>query len=298
MCQIGCCAAIFIRITIKDNWTILAASYYATPVLVISMLALGAAIGWAIGGRWLRTTIMLVVACVCLVWWHQVSWFDQAESLRPSDVKILFWNVARGQKGWIEVVETIRRYDPHVVGLVEARRASAELDREWLQNFPELEMTDVGGGMLLMTRGTIQQISYGRLGMTGGYKCIEIELNRRPLNVILVDISKNLFVSRRTPIEDLANVVESLGAEPVIVMGDFNTPGDSVYFNALREHMVNAFEHRGDGYAATWPIWPVPMPALHIDHIWLNRNVTISRCDALWPPGSDHRPLLVHVRDW
>lgn len=75
-------------------------------------------------------------------------------------------------------------------------------------------------------------------------------------------------------------------------MGDFNTPPDSVHFKPIRQGFRNAFEIRGNGYSATWPI---PLPLLTIDQIWTSHGIRVSRCECAWSWYSDHRPLLAEL---
>jgi endonuclease/exonuclease/phosphatase family metal-dependent hydrolase len=78
----------------------------------------------------------------------------------------------------------------------------------------------------------------------------------------------------------------------VVLMGDFNTPSDSVHFDSLRQGFQNAFETGGNGNAATWP---VPLPVLAIDHIWTNRLVRVHSARHAGSVQSDHKAVFAEL---
>jgi endonuclease/exonuclease/phosphatase (EEP) superfamily protein YafD len=144
-----------------------------------------------------------------------------------------------------------------------------------------------------MSKYKILDVKYWLLKTGGCYKQVRLEVGSGVLHVFLVDIPSDPLLYRRQPLEELAEVASQFNAEPVVMMGDFNTPADSLHFNALRNSFSHAFELHGDGYAATWPL---PLPVLQLDHIWANRRVDVSRCIAGWSSSSDHRPVMAWIR--
>jgi endonuclease/exonuclease/phosphatase family metal-dependent hydrolase len=71
------------------------------------------------------------------------------------------------------------------------------------------------------------------------------------------------------------NAVASSAFEgPKLVLGDFNTPGDSVWFVGLRRNYSEVLETAGSGLLATWPF---PVPLLGLDHIWVSSGL-VPRC--------------------
>lgn len=288
----ACVFGVAIRLTLRDHLTITAAIYYATPPLVLAVLALFCGIGWAVVRKRTMAIVFLLTACACFFWWHRVSYVEGSGAASPSDVRIVFWNPARGVLGWPNVFDTIRRHDPDVIAIVEAGYDNDQTIQRWRQAFPDYETTDIQGQILLLCKGRISNVTFGELGWSSWYKTARIQLDDTVLNVVIVDIASTLYISRRRHIEKIASIADRFAAEPLVLMGDFNTPGDSVHFRPLRERLVNAFEEAGHGYSATWP---VPVPVIQIDHVWANRRVTISQCELDWSWSSDHRPIVVGV---
>jgi vancomycin resistance protein VanJ len=91
-----------------------------------------------------------------------------------------------------------------------------------------------------------------------------------------------------TSIEDVASRIH----EPLIILGDFNTPPES---NIYREHwsgFINAFNARGFGFGTTHSS---TASSVRIDHILLNDGLTPRRCWLEQPAGSPHKPLVAEV---
>jgi endonuclease/exonuclease/phosphatase family metal-dependent hydrolase len=146
--------------------------------------------------------------------------------------------------------------------------------------------------MLFITSGEASCVESGELGRGGAYNVLTTDLNGNTFTTILVDIDPNPIQSRRQAFAALTKVVQAHLEENLIVMGDFNTPIESFYFDSFRRDLVHSFESCGSGFRATWP---VPLPILTIDHLWVGRNVRLSRCQANWSHFSDHRSLTVDV---
>lgn len=66
-------------------------------------------------------------------------------------------------------------------------------------------------------------------------------------------IKSNPFISRDPALAELATRLSWIGQKPFIVLGDFNTPPDSVHFEPMRRLAKRAFERFGSGYAPSGP---------------------------------------------
>ncbi|HSW44811.1 MAG TPA: endonuclease/exonuclease/phosphatase family protein [Phycisphaerae bacterium] len=98
--------------------------------------------------------------------------------------------------------------------------------------------------------------------------------------------------SRRERFGELDKLLRTLQNRQVVVMGDFNTPPDSTLFNPMRGRFDNAFEAADRGLHVTWP---VPLPVLAIDQIWISRPAPLADCHLGWSARSDHRPVIVDL---
>jgi endonuclease/exonuclease/phosphatase (EEP) superfamily protein YafD len=283
-----------IRLTIKDAIPFLAAIYYAVPLPAMTLAAVFAGLLWAFLKRPRIALLSFAIGFTCAWWTYQHTCFANLDQASSSDRCVVFWNVSSGRLGWARVVETLKSQNPDVIGLVESGGGSSEAMARWREDFPDHELSELEGGMLLLSKGRIISDAYGSLGKGGRYKQLALETGTGVLHVFIVDIDSDPLMQRREVLEKLAEITSALGDEPTLVMGDFNTPGDSLHFGALRRTFDNAFESHGNGYS---PTWPIPVPVLQLDHIWVNRQIVLSQCKAEWTLISDHRPVTawLHV---
>ena len=126
----------------------------------------------------------------------------------------------------------------------------------------------------------------------GWYAHCEVPTPSGPFQLVLVDVQGTTKRSRYRPLSELERRLEPLADQPVLIVGDLNTPTDSVFLRPLRQSYRNAFESAGRGYAATWP---VPLPLLALDQAWFNAGLQASRCELDGSWVSDHRAVVVDV---
>ncbi|HVJ67010.1 MAG TPA: endonuclease/exonuclease/phosphatase family protein, partial [Caulifigura sp.] len=111
--------------------------------------------------------------------------------------------------------------------------------------------------------------------------------------VFACDIAANQFYQREPHLRELAKRA-GLRKNPVIIIGDFNTPMDSVHLGLLRNMgLTEAFESAGSGYQ---PTWPVPCPVLSLDQIWLDPRLQPISCSRHWSWRSDHAAAVAVIR--
>ncbi len=76
------------------------------------------------------------------------------------------------------------------------------------------------------------------------------------------------------------------------VLGDFNTPGRSLGFDAFDQQGYQLAGRSAAGWRATFPSW---LPVYDIDHVWLSPGQELASCSFSSGPYSDHRGQLVRV---
>ena len=289
----ACLLGIVLRLWVQDRRaTSLAMYYYATPPAVLAAAALGAALLWLVRKRWRPALPTLLLSLVCAAWSYQVTWFQNPPGPTTPGGHVLFWNVAHGTCGWRNIAGDIRKRNADIIGLVEAGTDLPRLTAFWERQLPGYQAHVCQSGITLLARGEVQHVASGSLNGYGSYEHFETPVGGRPLHVVVVDFEGTLARTRLWPVEALVGVLEPLAGQPVLLMGDFNTPTDSFYLTPLRRRLTNAFEVAGDGCAATWPC---PLPVLTIDQAWFNERVRVARCTHGWTWYSDHRPVELEV---
>lgn len=97
-------------------------------------------------------------------------------------------------------------------------------------------------------------------------------------------------------------------AEPIIVLGDFNTTDQAQNYQLLVEHLTDVHRAVGWGFGFTFPgrwrdPWLLPLhhvpliPILRIDHIFVSRHWLPEEIHVVPEgPGSDHLPVVATLR--
>ena len=106
---------------------------------------------------------------------------------------------------------------------------------------------------------------------------------------------------REIEAEETRAYVEKIGYEqPILVLGDFNTPTYGRGYRASWSDFTNAFDEAGFGFGYTAPcvrrrFWPDYQPWVRIDHILSDPRWSVSECDVGWGNGSDHRLIWARL---
>lgn len=98
---------------------------------------------------------------------------------------------------------------------------------------------------------------------------------------------------RRQQLEDLAAALAARGPRPAILVGDFNTPADTLNFRQNLGHLQDAFTTAGLGpghtYFARWT-------QTRIDHLLATPDLRITNCTIAPSVHSAHRPLITDLQ--
>lgn len=263
-------AGLLIRFTVQDRALWPGVAYYALPLPIIAGLLLVAGVLSLRLGRKRSSLACFVASCgLVLLWMMTGAAWNRCAATRP-DFKVLEWNTAHGGTGWPGIARAIRRQDADLVALVEAEAHSPGTERFWREQFPEYSVSAPGRGLVLLIKGDILRIELQEFGEKSRLASAETSLNGEPLRVVLVDLESNPFSRRKLLLERVEAVAAVPFAGPTLVLGDFNTPGDSVWFKGLRRNYSEALEEAGSGLLATWPF---PLPLLGLDHIWVSKGL-------------------------
>lgn len=305
--SIGWVLAVIVRLTVRDSGgTVSTLIYYISPLILLSAGAVLISV-LTIWIRWYR--LALIWLCLSLltgVWCQQKQFqnhviVSQSPDTELFPLRVLFWNI--GDRVWdVEnMVREVKRVDADLVAFVEAE-SYTEGDQEfWKTTFPEYPCQESQAGFLLLSRLPCASRGSGSLGRMGRYLKVSLIPDERQtrhndipvrMTACLVDINSDVLRSRQEALQKLADQVAKTGRQPVLILGDFNTPVDSVHFQPLRKLCRNTFEEAGIGYNATWPL---PLPVLNLDGIWVNPFFRVKSCENLWTWYSDHRPVVADL---
>jgi endonuclease/exonuclease/phosphatase (EEP) superfamily protein YafD len=281
-----------LRLADYDGHPVLLAVRYATPWPVLAALAFGAGVLLQWSGRGRAATGCLFAAVACLCAWWQSSHRDHPAQHAPRELRVAYWNAARPPARAHRTADYAASLDADLLGLGETGASSRHAPVAWRERFADRAIAPLGSGMMLVARGSIEVRETGSLGGPGQYGVAVATIDGVEWPVILVDLFAIPWYPRQPAFDRLQALVRQYASPRLIVMGDFNTPGDAPATDVLRHTMHDAFESAGHGWAETWP---VPFPVLSLDHIWLSRELRALRCEHGWSWLSDHRPVIATV---
>ena len=222
--------------------------------------------------------------------WTYLSQIGHYQSpVQTNDIKIVFWNTAHLSLGLPNYARRLRAIDAPLIALVEADSAGTIVLQNWARELPEYNVVSAHFGGLIAFRGTLHRQQSHQLHVGSWCDQFDLTIQNQSFTLLLVDVSSQLSQSRRQPLQKLGRLVKQLNDRPILIVGDFNTPDDSIWFDDLRQDCRNVFREFGNGFA---PTWPVPLPVLALDQVWANRLIVPSTCSPLTTIVSDHRAIV------
>jgi endonuclease/exonuclease/phosphatase (EEP) superfamily protein YafD len=281
-----------VRWTVRDGLPYASSLFYALPYIVVTALMLAAGVVWLRNRRPAAALACAAGALLAGALWVSSSWFGNECRSTDGRLRVVTWNTARGFAGWSRIAAWIDATDADVVGLVEAGGSTEGWERFWREHFPQHQAYLAGGGLVVLTRGRILEGHTLRLPGQSTCADVQIDFGGRSARVLLADAVVRPFANRREVVEKVFELARRTPGTATIVMGDFNTPIDSVWFDAARRDFSHAFEAGGHGMLTTWP---VPAPILAIDHVWLSGGIQVDCASVGWSWLSDHRPIIVDL---
>ncbi len=270
----------------KDRLRITSTVFYATPLPVIIGLS---CVCLYIDRQNKKLLFGLGIVTLALIaYWPAVSYKTQGVQNTPQKpLKVMLWNIGYPKDHPnSKLIRYIDQISADIVGIIELGDITNQAMEEYRSALQNYSIHNFGHEMLILTKGKIRSFRYQKISFQNKYDDIEIELNEKIYHVILSDIISNPFASREKPIQTILGVPQS--NERLIIMGDFNTPYDSVFFDGYKHKLHNAFRSAGSGFSETWPYG---IPLLQLDHIWTSPDLKPLRVTKRYDFMTDHALL-------
>jgi len=292
-----------LRLGPRDGWgSVWAVPYYATPLGILVTGGTLASIWASLRRRPLRALAWGVFAWVMTAWFLGTHWRWEARASTPEDLSVAYWNIARPRAALREqVAAKVAELGVDLLCLAEVnplrkRREAPFVDtvEPLLPGYRRLAHSrHIGLWVGARVGSQLQVVSSRREYLTVAWG---LELNLlwrgRPWRVLVVDFDSAPTTTRSRGLQPLREWI-AREQTPWLVIGDFNTPLDSVCFDAWRAEGRHAFERAGRGYMGTWPLYPAPM--LTIDHAFTGQGLAPLRVDLVSDLLSDHRALRLEL---
>lgn len=287
---------LLLQFVLKDRVFGFRLLFYAMPkpcllVLAVTLLVWPQAAG--------RLRLLSAGAALLLgLTWAGSSWRGPAQAAMPAEpvageVRLLFWNLCRPHGVHNGLVEVVREFKPQVVACVEPGRHEMEQTcRLYEAQLPGYKAQWMPRGILWLSTVPARYRARGKLDGMGAYARFEVSGLGPSFPVVVADVHPHPFHWRKGQLMDA--LAQTGGMPDAWLLGDFNTPLESVLLEPYRSQMTHALEAAGHGFKETWPLG---LPLLSLDHAWIGRQWEILDAQKVWRvPDSDHAALLVRLR--
>jgi endonuclease/exonuclease/phosphatase (EEP) superfamily protein YafD len=220
--------------------------------------------------------------------WFALSWQTNPPIVAPPTHRVAEWNVGRpGPWRFERCAAWLRPQGCDVIAVAEGDNHDKLLP--WETKFPAYQAVHLPGEMVCLVRGEVLSQTNGLLDNGSYYTLLRVRVRGQELTILQADVNAAPRHSRAVALRRLAEVAHAHASERLLVLGDFNTPRDSIHFDPFRAELVSVIDHAGRGLSETWPI---PLPMLTLDHLWCSRALRPLSCWIGWPWLSDHRPMV------
>jgi vancomycin resistance protein VanJ len=301
--------------TLADQWwpaTVLAFAprwLLATPLLVLFPLAL----------RLHRPSLITLTAASALIAWPimglHIPWNTAKSDGQTPSLRIVTLNIHRSHLDAAEFKVVLDQLHPDVVALQDwSSEGHADIFP------PDTWNTRRDGELLLASRYPIDKAEpiplddpppatfHVRLGAAAYYRLLTPLGSVNLINLHLSSAHEALQALRdldstgptqleyNTRCRDMeSSTVEKFATEignPVLILGDFNTPMESVVFRQHWDRFSSAFSEAGVGFGTTHMS---AESSVRIDHILLGAGWRARSCWIGPAAGSPHRPLVADL---
>lgn len=264
--------------------------FIPAPVAAAGLVALLVALrgkGWPAARWFTKAALGLMLLKILLV---DCAW-NRAATDHGATMRVVHWNAERGSRGVEKQFASLAGERADICVYSESPRKGDLRSLAQLQlGMPYL--VDAAG-MTLMSKYPCTPAETIELSNARGWVS-RIATPQGPLDLVIVDIISHPLIDRFVPVQELTTWLDRHGTNvPVLVLGDFNTPRDSLSFERLRRRLRHGYEVAGSGWPYTWP---VPLPVFAIDHAWFSPGVTMQRYRLRSTLLSDHRRQVMEIR--
>lgn len=286
-------AAVIVRCTVLDRLHGYLLLYYLTPWPAIAVGAGVCATYWFRRGCRFIAALLVLLSLTTAFAWLAHDWQWRPDTRARGELRIVHWNVDRPDRRQPGTMRWLAAQDADIIAIAEREPKKKDTIERWQTGFPGYRLVPARGETLCLVRGEVLSVVENEIHSYKSYgTSIRVRVRGREITVLQVDINGTPWVSRSEALGQLLAVVQRHRGENLILVGDFNTPLDSVFIAPFRQEMTNAFEAAGSGCAATWPM---PFPVLSLDQIWTSPSLRPVRCEHLGSWRSDHRAVRTEI---
>lgn len=285
-------AGLLIRVSgLRDRLPLPGVIFYATPWPVLAGLAFALSC-YALGRRRrARALALSLVLAGSAAMWTSHSFVRALPEQGDIALRLVYWNAAYPNNRRAQCVSYLQSLHADILAVAESNVYTDDGTADWRAGFPGCSVIQ-RAGLLLITPEPPVSIEIGRLDDRGDYLLARCLVRDRSVTLLLVDLESRVTYSKAPPFARLNEIIAAHRDEPLVIVGDFNTPHESIHFDAWRADFREAFDSAGHGFAETWPTF---LPLLRIDQCWLGPRWRAVHTELGMSLLSDHRAIITDL---
>lgn len=280
-------AGVLLQITIRDRIDYVATIFYALPLPVLAGIA-GTLSIWKTGRQFALSCAVIITAA-----WFSRSYFSHEPQLLSTgkrEFRALYWNLDRPKTPSGDLIDLVTRLQPDVVGCGEPGANFMEQGTDYEKALPGYTCHLMPRGLFLLSKWPVKMLGRGKLDSLGAFAYFDVSAPQGTVRLVLVDVWADPLLPRKRSLDESLSYAD--GGSRCIIMGDFNTPSESVWFAPYRARLQDALETAGRGFRETW-FWRLPV--LSLDHVWIHRDWRVLEAQKINRWSSDHAAVLVRL---
>ena len=278
-----------VNVTLKDTFYWSSLFFYAFPKPVIVALALILGISHK---KKTAKYVLISIAIIYGIMWCLTSYrINENESIKDNETSsIVFWN-ARKQNDFIDAFEELDSI-PELLVIVEYDRTEKHSINQIKQAYPNYHFTKVINKVGIMSKNEmVKQVAIHRHPDQNSFMFeFEVILKNEKYYLYVLDITADLTKFRKAPLDYFYSRIKR--RPKTLLMGDFNTPYESVHFKNYKKEYNHSFTIKGNGFRETW-FWNIPL--LSLDHIWTSKDLKVISSQSIRSWKSDHVMLKISI---
>ncbi|PTX60604.1 endonuclease/exonuclease/phosphatase family protein [Kordia periserrulae] len=273
------CIAILIHFTIKDTFYLSSLLFYTTPLPLIALGLLFLLLFVKASARKYYVIAAVVIGGI----WFTRSYTFSAKVATENATEVVLWNGYR--RANFEDAFAESNSIPDVLVMIEADEKNYQKIRENYPNY-HFELTEKAIGIFSKTPVQIHS------NIKTEQHVVVVHFSTKNTNFYAIDVSADLRFFRKNMLQSVLSEIKT--SEKNIILGDFNTPFESIFFENFKKNYQHAFAEKGNGFRETW-FWNIPL--LSLDHIWVSNDLEILKTEKISTWKSDHSMLKMYLKN-
>lgn len=271
-------ALLVIHFIIKENSYHSSLLFYTfpLPVIITGVLCLSIFLG-----KKNRKWNFILTFVLLLVWLGRSFKINIENKVTHPAIEIVFWNASHDRD--FDEAFKVNKGVPDI--LVLAEDGDFKISAFKLK-YPVYNFYKSVYGISIFSKSEIKILNE----TSSKYATSVVNFQTYNLNIYVVDVAASIDVPRSWELGFVNSVIKE--SKNTIVLGDFNVPLESKYFNTIKANFNNAFAEKGNGFQETW-FWNLPL--LSLNHIWVSKDLHILKTKKINTFKSDHSLLKTYI---